>query len=115
MLTNDQIAEQVLAVMTGCQHENKRGRYWGCEACWDCTWAAYSLYKKLRKAQLAEEPRCEVPGCRARGTLTVARSTLMCKRHFQKAEAEMGRRSGGMFLGAVYPSKSALIELATAC
>ena len=117
MLTNEMIAEQVLAVMTGCQHEggNHRGHYWGATACTDCTGDAYQLYKRLRKAQLAEMPRCEVPGCRARGTLTVARLTLMCGRHFHKAESEMARQSGGMFFGAVYPSKSALIEMATAC
>ncbi len=50
-----------------------------------------------RKAYLDSLPRCEVPGCGMRGTLTVAGVALMCGRHFKRAEAEHQRRTPGIF------------------
>ncbi len=104
-------------ILDNCKHELNKMKVFrsnGSEqlVCCDCWNAGVDARKAARKAQLAEMPRCEVPGCKSRGTLTVARLTLMCGRHFHKAESEMVRRSGGMFFGAVYPSKQCLIEMA---
>lgn len=113
-ITNEQISAEVVRIMDGCQHEDKRIHWWGKVACCECAFFANDTYKAMRKGQLAELPRCEVLGCRARGTVKVAGRMLMCGRHFHKAEAELLRVCGGIPLGIVDLNKEPLIALATA-
>ncbi len=67
----------------------------GVSRCSDCINAINVRMKAERKAVLATEPRCEVDGCKARGTFTVAGSALMCGRHLKKAQAAHGRAMQG--------------------
>ena len=59
----------------------------GVARCVDCIAAINRRMREERKAQLAAMPRCEVDGCKARATYTVAGVVRMCGRHVRKAEA----------------------------
>ena len=74
--------------------------------CQACSHAEYDARKAARKAELAAMPRCEVPGCRARGKWTVGaiEQVRLCGRHLTAARAAHYRRLepvGGLalFLG----------------
>ena len=77
-------------------------------SCTDCLNARSREWKAERKAQLAAEPRCQVPGCRMRGTWRAGSvdQVLLCGRHLKAAKAEHYKRAsqglGGLalFMGA---------------
>lgn len=61
--------------------------------CCDCWNADVRERQAKRKAELASAPRCEVLGCKARGTTQVAHCILMCGRHFHKAQNSYERQA----------------------
>lgn len=67
--------------------------------CSDCITELNNEYRRKRKEQLAKEARCQVNSCKARGTLKVGsyNPVLMCRRHYNKANANMQKAVGGMF------------------
>ncbi len=73
----------------------------GVSRCSDCINAINVRIKAERKAQLSQEPRCEVDNCKARGTFRVAGPVLMCGRHLkaaQRAHSRAMQSMGGMAL-----------------
>jgi hypothetical protein len=68
--------------------------------CCDCTNARNRAADARRKAELAALPRCEIPGCRARGNWTTG-GALICGRHLAKVKREHAKvcaSIGGMAL-----------------
>jgi hypothetical protein len=62
-----------------------------------------------RKVELAALPRCEVDGCKMRGSVRVARVALLCGRHYKRVRAEHNRTmagAGGMGLFLPGPTYS---------
>ena len=60
------------------------GRSW----CGPCLASEHAKRKVARKAQLDAMPRCEVPGCKARGAYRLADQRLLCGKHKRKAEGK---------------------------
>lgn len=55
--------------------------------CCNCSNQRLRLWQERRKAQLAAEPRCEVDGCKARGTMYGGDDhVLLCGRHFNRVK-----------------------------
>lgn len=67
--------------------------------CADCITKLNQEYKQKRKEQLSKLPRCQVPGCKIRGTLKVGsyNPVLMCRKHYNKANQAMQAEIGGLF------------------
>ncbi len=93
-------------VLLSCTHEPKTsevsfrgGILWVCNDCWN---RSVYAYREARKLQLAEEPRCEVPGCKARGTFYVGdEHILLCGKHMKKVKREhfkWAASQGGMMM-----------------
>jgi hypothetical protein len=61
----------------------------GYALCHECIGVINLAIRAARKAQLAALPRCEVDGCKARGSLIVAGGVLMCGRHHKRAESNL--------------------------
>jgi hypothetical protein len=79
--------------------------------------AAHRKYREERKAQLAALPRCQVPGCKARGTWNAGSAdgpVLMCGRHLKAAQREFQRKyAGPIWLPSPTPSAETLLKMAT--
>ena len=67
----------------------------GERACFACAKAADDARRAARRAELAALPRCEVPGCKARGTWRVGGNLLLCKRHLTRAQGARARTLAG--------------------
>lgn len=67
--------------------------------CGDCINKRNDNRRKERKEQLAKAPRCQVSGCKIRGTLKVGsyNPVLMCRRHYNKANENMLKTVGDFF------------------
>ncbi len=68
----------------------------GVSRCSDCINAINVRMKAERKAMLDTMPRCEVDGCKARGTFQVAGGVLMCGRHLKATQRAHNRAMQGM-------------------
>jgi hypothetical protein len=75
-------------VLRACNHAEKtcevsfrRGETF--HVCGDCWNASVKARREDRKAELAQEPRCEVPGCKHRATYTVYYTVGMCGYHLK--------------------------------
>lgn len=88
--------------------------YWGGGArCTDCLNRAIYAARAARRAQLAAEPRCQVPGCRRRGSYKVGGGgLLMCGAHLKRAQAGAARAAGGLFWVAWDADNAALLAWA---
>ena len=81
--------------------------------CGECHNKGVFERRAARKAQLAAEPRCEVPGCGRRASQLVAHTTLMCQAHYERAKDRiLNRAAVGMMFGTIVPSKEGLIKAA---
>ena len=68
--------------------------------CTDCIAALNKEHDIQRKAELAAMPRCEVPGCKRRGSWKAA-GVLLCGAHLKKAKhghARAASAGGGLAL-----------------
>ena len=107
-------AAKVYAIaLRTCTHDERRwsiGIHWepdridACRACVRATAELNLVYlaemKRARKAQLDAMPRCEVPGCKRRGTARWGwgnNRALLCGRHGKRAEREFNRNHAGAF------------------
>ena len=79
--------------------------------CGSCHNAAFYARREARKAQLATEPRCEVPNCHRRGAQLVSHHTLMCQAHFKRAQNRI-LNAATLPFGYITPSKDALLTAA---
>lgn len=77
------------------QHPYYAGGVEGIARCTDCIDRINRAMRTARKAEMAAMERCEVDGCRMRGTFTVAGGVLMCGRHLHQAQREHARRMAG--------------------
>ena len=90
----------------------------GIARCTDCIGAINGTMRDARKAELAAMDRCEVDGCRTRGTFEVASGVLMCGRHLKRAQREHTRRMSGfgglgLFM-TTYHNRESILKLAGA-
>lgn len=85
---------ETVDVCTDCEHE----------AC-QLSAGANEAYRVARKRQLADMPRCQIDGCRARGMWWLGGHVLLaCGRHAKQIEAEHNRRMAGSgILGLLCP------------
>lgn len=92
--------------------------------CCDCSQAAHELerayreaYKRARKRQLADTPRCEVPGCNRRGTWRFPYGVLVCgihKRRMMGAHCRAADRLSGLaFAIPFYSNRADVLAFAT--
>ena len=104
-------AKAYAIALRACTHDERRwniGIHWEADridACRDCVKAAAELnrvylaeMKRARKAELDALPRCEVPGCKYRGTARWGSGNnraLLCGRHGKRAEREFNRNHAG--------------------
>lgn len=89
----------------------------GYALCTDCITRLNRDWRVKRKAQLATEPRCEVPNCKRRGTKRYGwggDKALLCGQHGKQAErVYQGRCAGACWLPGPAVSAAKIIELAT--
>ncbi|KKM77489.1 hypothetical protein LCGC14_1369620 [marine sediment metagenome] len=83
--------------------------------CSNCTNERIHKAREKRKAQLADEPRCEVENCKRRGNWK-SFGVLLCGRHLQRAQRAHQKNLGGagflgMFEAPAY-SRTVLLEMA---
>lgn len=98
--------------VTGGWPASLRSTSTGIEQDWDCRRCGYPLREgKHGVEDCPAAPRCEVPGCKARGTRK-SLGALICKRHFTRAQNKV--RSMGIvgFCAAQSLTKEALLSLA---
>ncbi len=73
-------------------------------------------YKAARKRKLADEPRCDVEGCKRRGTWRFPYHVLVCgahKRHVLAAHSRAAAGLGGLAIAIpTYGSKADLLAFA---
>lgn len=69
----------------------------GIARCGECISVRNRAAREKRKADLRAMARCEVPGCRRRGTNRVmaAGNPLICGPHLKRANAAVARAAGG--------------------
>ena len=89
-------ADAQMVVLTACQATCPREKTSDVIGvglvCHDCYNASVRARRAARKAQLAAEPRCEVPGCKARGAwIAGSERTLLCGRHLKRARVSVSR------------------------
>src|SRR5688572_24481006 len=117
--------EQADQILKDCKHvsESPTRQTWPggrvTEACVDCWNAHVYARRQARREQLAQCARCEVPGCKARGSMIVCGSVLMCGRHLKAANRNRTRQLGGGFaylglFGNASASREELLKLAGA-
>lgn len=87
------------------------------QACVDCWNRHVYARRQARREQLALTPRCEVSGCKARGSMKVGGSVLMCGRHLKAANRNRTRQLSGGFaylglFGNASASREELLKLA---
>ena len=117
-------------VLAACTHDDRAWNIsfrWPCvrvQACDECVRATRPLatvcdatFKQARKAELAEQPRCEAAGCNKRGTWKFPYEVLVCGRHrtaILKAHARVTARMGGLALCvATYTGREDLLRWAS--
>lgn len=93
---------EATAILEKCNHEHRDIHIGGQHVvCYACHVAFYAAWRQARKAQLAEAPRCQINGCRRRGTLQ-AMGLLLCGRHFANANrAHLRAIAGGGIIAAL--------------
>lgn len=91
----------------------------GVALCGDCIGLRQKASAAARKSELAAMDRCEVPGCRARGTWR-HNGTLVCGRHLNRAKQNVFRAASaspaGQCLGlftTIRLNRAQLIDAAT--
>ena len=95
-------------------HWRRADGSWG-RGCWDCHRAQEAADKLARKAELDAMPRCQVPGCKRRGTHTLQQGIiLMCGRHTKQVQAQHRRNVGGFLFACLTYTREQLIRLAQA-
>lgn len=100
------------------QHPYYAGGVEGLSRCGECLGRINQTMRDTRKVELAAMERCEVDGCKMRGTFQVAGGVLMCGRHLHAAQREHARRMAG-FGGAglfmpTHHNRESILKLAGA-
>ena len=75
----------------------------GLALCADCIARHNVEYREKRKAQLAEEPRCSVEGCKRRGNWKAC-GVLLCGHHLKNAKRGHARASASYGPFALFAS-----------
>lgn len=80
--------------------------------CLDCWTVQNAKYREERKQALAAAPRCEAPGCKARGAWKTT-GVLLCRRHLRAVEAAWyGGRAGYVWLPADPLTREEVLRMA---
>lgn len=79
--------------------------------CMECHNRGYHERKEARKKELAALPRCEVAGCKRRGTWT-CQGALMCGGHLKRARGKVAATGILGFLAADSIDRNIILKLA---
>lgn len=87
------------------------------DAARDLERAYRDAHKRARARELADTPRCEVPGCKRRGTWRFPYGVLVCgvhKRRMMGNHARAASRLGGLALAIrIYSNRADVLAFAT--